>query len=115
MKNDKIKKLLTIILASDEVSDEIKLQVKEILDEDFKEEVISKFKYYVLSKNYDAEERSVIKNATKCGFIYHFYGYDSSINDFLENNYDRIDEIINILREYINEREKQEVGENGND
>ena len=107
MKNDKIKKLLTIILASDEVSDEIKLQVKEILDEDFKEEVISKFKYRICDKNYDGGGRKAIKDATMCGFIQHFYEYDN-LKKFLDENYDKIDKIINILKEYVKELEEEE-------
>lgn len=114
MKNDKFKELLTTILTSDEVSDEIKLQVKEILDEDFKEEVRDKFKMLIWSKDYDDRERGAIKNATKCGFIKLFYGFDT-LKNFLDENYDKIDEIINILKEYVDEIEKAEAGENGND
>lgn len=101
-----IKELLQSLLIND-VPTEIKVKAQEILDEEFKEEVRDKFKYYIDDKNYDDRNRSVIKNATKCGFIEHFYVYNN-LKDFLDNNYDRIDEIINILKEYVKELEEEE-------
>lgn len=111
---NRIRELLITISTSNEVSDEIKLQAKGILNEEFKNEIRNNFKYFLIDKTYDNWHREIIKNGTKCGFIAHFYDYET-FKKFLDDNYDRIDEIISILREYVDEIEKQEVGEDGNE
>ena len=66
-----------------------------------------KFKYLLNDKNCDGSRRDVVMNKTKCAFIECFYGFEC-LQKFLDENYDRIDKIINILKEYVKELENEE-------
>lgn len=104
---EKTNELLKELLTSLNVPVQIRIKAQEILDEKFKDEVRNKFKYRICDKNYDDGGRKAIKDATMCGFIQHFYEYDN-LKKFLDENYDRIDKIRNILKEYIKELEEEE-------
>lgn len=71
----------------------------------FKNLVVDKFDY-CLNTCWDAEDnrKLILKdNLTNIQFVNYFGRYFSKKDDFLENNLSNISEIIEILREYINE------------
>lgn len=80
--------------------------IRDLLNQDFKEKVIKKFGWWLQSHwNYD-EKRKVIKSLNKRVFVSSF-SYENT-NEFIEENWDRLDDIIYILLGYINELERQE-------
>lgn len=103
---EKTNELLQELLTSLNVPFQIRIKAQEILDDKFKDEVRDKFKYYLEGSKYDCEHRKIIKEGTKCAFIEHFYAY-YTFKDFLNKNYDKIDKIINILKEYVKELEEE--------
>lgn len=98
--------LLQSLLIND-VPTKIRIKAQEILDESLKEEVRDKFKYLLNDKNCDESRRDVVMNKTKCAFIECFYSFEC-LQNFLDENYDKIDKIISILREFIREFEEEE-------
>lgn len=75
-------------------------EMKELLKEDFKEQIIDLWEYD-LDVSYSRErERKLIKEGTKIDFICEYH-HSTDKRNFLEENWDNIDDIINVLREYI--------------
>lgn len=80
--------------------DSLAKEMEELLEEDFKEQVIDLWEYD-LDESYSRErERKLIKEGTKIDFICEYH-HSSDKRSFLEENWDNIDDIINVLREYI--------------
>ena len=103
---EKTNELLQSLLIN-AVPTQIKIKAQEILDESLKEEVRDKFKYLLNDKNCDENRRDVVMNKTKCAFIKCFYSFEC-LQNFLDENYDKMDKIISILRELIREFEEKE-------
>lgn len=85
----------------------------ELLKEDLKEEVINKFGYFLNEK----ELKEAILKKDKVDFICYTV-YRGSLKNFIKENWDRLDEIIDILKEHLEEHsedykeEKKEEKEN---
>lgn len=83
--------------------------IRNLLNQDFKEKVIEKFGWLLQNHwNYD-EKRKVIKSLNKRAFVVSF-SYENT-NEFIEENWNRLDDIIYILLGYINELERREPSE----
>lgn len=82
---------------------EIKKRAKDTLDESFKKEVIGVFEYKLSN---DPDVIYAVKNNDIAKFCHETYYYDNC-KDFINDNYDSIDEIMKILREYLKEQEKE--------
>lgn len=108
---EKTNELLQELLTSLDVPTTIKKKAQEILDDKFKDEVREKFGYLLNDKDMDKHRRDVVMNKTKCEFIECFYAFDS-LQNFLDDNYDKMDKIMSVLRELIKE---YEAWENGNE
>ena len=83
-----------------------------ILREEFRKNVIDEFSYY-LEESYDSKDnRKFIKNVTSKGkFVYEFYLRKGT---FIETYWDKLPEMIDILKDYVNELEAQETEEQQN-
>lgn len=99
-------------IKSSHVDEEYRIEAQALLNEDFKEQVISLYGQYFLKSSYAYEHnRQDIKEATKVEFIkVWFTQYDES-KDFLEKHWNEADEIISILKGYIKELETEEAKE----
>lgn len=87
-----IKNLLEKIAESESIElIEYRKESKKLLEEDLKKEVLQKFKYIV----YDKES---LANNDKIAFIYSV-SYVSEIRKLLNDNFDKIDKIMQILKE----------------
>lgn len=104
---ERTNELLQELLTSNDVPPTIKRKAEEILDGSLKEEARDKFKFLLNDKNYDESRRDVVMNKTKCAFIECFYSFEC-LQKFLDDNYDKIDKIINILKKYVKELEEEE-------
>jgi hypothetical protein len=94
----KIKELLDYILNEKIDYEELKEKANEILDDEFKKEVIEEFGWI----KYDISVIQEIVNGDKIEFLHQiYYYYRNSANNFVKNNFNRLDEIIKILQEYI--------------
>ena len=99
-------KLLQSLLIND-VPTKIRIKAQEILDESFKKEVRHNFAYLLNDKDVDKYRRDVVMNKTKCAFIECFYSFEC-LQNFLDENYDKIEKVMSILRELIREFEEKE-------
>lgn len=83
-----------------------------ILREEFRKNVIDEFSYY-LEESYDSKDnRKFIKNVTSKGkFVYEFYLRKGT---FIETYWDKLPEMIDILKDYVNELEAEEAEEQQN-
>lgn len=79
-----------------------------LLEEDFKQRVIDTFGKYINvdSSWYDVRMVQAIEEKDRIKFIYHihFYDYDKRLEEFTNDNWERLCEIMNILENYINEK-----------
>ena len=82
------------------------------LKEEFRKNVMDEFSYY-LEESYDSKStREFIKNVTsKVKFVDEFAYRKGS---FIETYWDKLPEIIDILKNYVNELEAQEAEEQQN-
>ena len=80
--------------------------------EEFRKNVIDEFSYY-LEESYDSKSnRKFIKNVTsKVNFVDEFAYCKGS---FIETYWDKLPEMIDILKDYVNELETQEAEEQQN-
>lgn len=80
--------------------------------EEFRKNVIDEFSYY-LEESYDSKSnRKFIKNVTsKVNFVDEFAYRKGS---FIETYWDKLPEMIDILKDYVNELETQEAEEQQN-
>ena len=80
--------------------------------EEFRKNVIDEFSYY-LEESYDSKyNRKFIKNVTsKVNFVDEFAYCKGS---FIETYWDKLPEMIDILKDYVNELETQEAEEQQN-
>lgn len=78
--------------------EEIVKQAREILREEFKKDVLETFRrgYY----GYSDDMKEAILKGDKTEFIHECY-YSSTKRDFINNNFGKLDEILSILKEYI--------------
>lgn len=74
---------------------------RSLLEEDFKQRTIELFKYQL---SYDAGIVKAIKEKNKVGFISKIQFWEK-LEKFINDNWDRLDDIIEILKNYINEKE----------
>lgn len=72
-----------------------------LLEEDFKQRTIEMFEYQL---SYDAGLVKAIKEKNKVGFIGRVDFWEK-LEKFVNDNWDRLNEIIEILENYINEKE----------
>ena len=77
-----------------------------LLEEDFKQKIIEFFQDYITKDKYwyDLNLVKAIKEKNRVDFIHNVY-YDEKIKNFINNNWERLDKIIEILENYINEKE----------
>ena len=82
------------------------------LKEEFRKNVIDAFSYY-LEESYDSKDnRKFIKNVTSKGkFVDEFYFRKGT---FIETYWDKLPEMIDILKDYVNELEAKETEEQQN-
>lgn len=105
-----LNKIECLTMYNDETLKELENEATVLLKANFKQKVIDKF-HYSLTGSWSAREN--IK-AIKEGILVKIidkYSYESEIFDFLEEHFDRIREIVEILKIYIDELEA-EKGEN---
>lgn len=77
-----------------------------LLEEDFKQRTIEFFEDYITEDRYwyDLNLEKTIKEKNRVDFIHNVYYYEK-IKNFINDNWERLDEIIEILENYINEKE----------
>lgn len=87
-------------------------RAQQLLEEDFKEQIIELWEWE-LERQYNAKDRrNVIKECTKFEFVC-INRYDEKKEDFISKNWEKLDFIIETLRDYIKEiEEKEENKEN---
>lgn len=76
---------------------------QKLLEEDFEEEVLAVFKWdirAIAEGNFDVPK-------TVCAFIRYAYLFESQ-KEFLDNNFDRINEIYEIVRSEVQKQKKEE-------
>ena len=88
------------------LSDILNNEGRTLLEEDFKQITIEFFQDYITEDRcwYDLNLVKAIKEKNRVGFIHNVY-YDEKIKNFINNNWERLDKIIEILENYINEKE----------
>lgn len=77
-----------------------------LLEEDFKQRTIEFFQDYITEDRYwyDLNLAKAIKEKNRVDFIHNVY-YSERLKNFINDNWERLDEIIEILENYINEKE----------
>lgn len=80
-----------------------------LLYEDFKEEVLETFDYMIHSSYNKNEHRKIILKGDKITFISDLYGDD--VKEFINNNFKKLDVIIEILQEEIKKEEQEKEDE----
>lgn len=77
-----------------------------LLEEDFKQRTIEFFQDYITEDRYwyDLNLEKAIKEKNRVDFIHNVY-YSERLKNFINDNWERLDEIIEILENYINEKE----------
>lgn len=85
-------------------------RAKILLHDAFAEDVIETFDRYINSSYYANEHREIIKeeNVDKVEFVKSASYYDSSLAIYINGHWNEIDDILNILKEYIKEQEQEE-------
>lgn len=86
-------------------------KAKELAENIFKEQVIDLWDFD-LTQSYSKDEyRQIVKKGIKVVFSRTF-DYNSGQIHFIEKHWDKMDQIIKILQDYVKELEKEEVNDN---
>lgn len=85
--------------------DDLNNEGRDLLEEDFKQEIINIFGDYVRADNvwYDVHLVRAIEEKNRVKFIYNISFYEK-MTKFINHNWERLCEIMNILENYINEK-----------
>lgn len=107
-----VKKVLDTTL-----SYELNNEGKDLLERDFENKVIDLYGDFFNKETWDYEENIVedIRNRDKLKFIKDIYYEGAKQKDFILNNWDKLDVIINILFLHYIATEEPTEGDNSND
>lgn len=81
-----------------------------LLEEDFKEQVIDLWHFDFVTSYTKIQNREEMKRITKVEFVKEYY-YSDEKKKLIEENWNKIDQIISILQDFIKELEKKEAKE----
>lgn len=79
----------------------LRIRAKALLNEDFKNEVKKIFKFV----QYDNSLKTAIKSGSKIEFLHEVY-FREEANNFVKNNFECLDDIIEVLQDYLKENEE---------
>lgn len=99
------------------ISYELNNEGKDLLERDFENKVIDLYGDFFNKETWDYEENIVedIRNRDKLKFIKDIYYAGTKQKDFILNNWDKLDVIINILFLHYIATEEPTEGDNSND
>lgn len=102
MLTEKVKKYLNKIVNSSDQElgnfDEVRKGAKELLQDYFKEEIREQFRYDI--KDMAGKNKSIITEKNKCDFVQKVI-WEGGQKVFVNDNWDKLDEIMDILKEEI--------------
>lgn len=107
---EKYRKFVKKLVDKESLDDDLDYEARDLLEEDFKDQVIDIWKVYFNYGSFKEAKRKEIKTISKNEFIKYWC---STIDEekFLEEHWNELDKVISILQDYIKELEAEEAKE----